>query len=670
MQHVQLGRKMPIFRRLAAAVLATGLLAAPAFSFVIPQVLTVALTARRKRRHNHASNNNIHNNNNLHHIINYNNNNNNSDHHNHANNSNHFSDATSSSIPLDSNIVRGSQQYHKLDERTRTLLCRSKRGQWTCDHFQQAQDAVKEYASRQNGRSAVLIERLLRRTVEELMAGNNDNATLDLVAPMYTLAIQGWAKSGEQGGPQRAEEFLDHMMKGYELGDVTLKPEISAFNAVLVAYADSQQQDAPQQALRVLQKLNDWNAQGRTDVKPNKESYAAILKAYSKIGDHQAPDLVHKLLAHMEKLSQQGFPSVKPDYVCKNVYLSALLEAMGRGTLPGSQGARLAHDYLVQMMTSPDLDGKPDTWSFNMVISAWSKSGSRDVVEHAEALVTQLEAYHEVQRQQLAELHHDDFGEDSGETLNKRPSTPTLLPQQQQQQAECEKTRPNTNTYNCLIACYGRSSLEDKGQRAHAILNRMKGLVETGVNLSVKPDTVTYNSVMNCYGKSEEKDAPIVVESLLREMQQLFEETGDRSTKPNSRSFNTCVSIKRNISVHAPVGASIESNGWTNHFVPVESTSFRDPLTCRSGRTTTYKSFSFFILSCISFSPARCVGTIEPTQRIRTHHGLDSTHARQGRQGLEQNSTQQTIVQCLLASPVEIQPALHGRGSGKDFGSH
>ena len=155
------------------------------------------------------------------------------------------------------------------------------------------------------------------------------------------------------------------------------------------------------------------------------------------------------------------------------------------------------------------------------------------MVEHAEALVTQLEAYHEVQRKKLAVLHSNANGDES---------TPTLLIQQQ---AECDKTRPNTNTYNCLIACYGRSSLLDKGQRAHAILNRMKGLVETSDNLSVKPDTVTYNSVMNCYGKSQEKDAPLVVESLLREMQQLYEETGDRSTKPNSRSFNTCVSIKR-----------------------------------------------------------------------------------------------------------------------------
>ena len=350
------------------------------------------------------------------------------------------------------------QRVHRLEESTRSLLYPKTVGEWTSDQFQEAKAIVEVYAKRQNRRSAIVIERLLRRVVEERMAGNDNASGLDMAA-MYTSAIRGWANSGEKGAAHRTEEILDYMQFYYERGDVWLKPQISAYNSVLTAYAQSRQHDAPQQTLRVLQKMIDWNTEGRTDVAPNKESYATVLRALAKAGGNDAPALVYKHLAHMEKLSQRGFPSVKPDYTCRNVYLSALSEAVTLGQLPGAQGARRAQDYLNQMLSSAHDDEKPDVWSFNMVINAWSKSGSWEMVERAEALVTQLEAYH------VACDYSD-------------------------------KTRPNTNTYNCLIACYGRSSARDKAQRAHAVLSRMKLFAEKGINPTALPDTVTYNSVM------------------------------------------------------------------------------------------------------------------------------------------------------------------------------
>ena len=350
------------------------------------------------------------------------------------------------------------KRIQRIDETTRSLLYPEEVGIWSEEQFQEAKALVEVYARRQNRRSAIVIERLLRRVVEERIAGNDNASELDMAA-MYTSAIQGWAYSGEKGSAQRSEEILDYMQFYYERGDVWLKPQISAFNAVLTAYAQSQQNDAAQQTLRFLQKMIDWNTNGRTDVAPNKESYAAVLRALAKAGGKDAPALVYKHLAHMEKISQEGFPSVKPDYVCRNVYLSALSDAVTLGSLEGAQGARRAQDYLNQMLSSTDKDDWPDVWSFNLVINAWSKSGSWELVERAEALVAQLEAYH----------------------------------------VSCnysEKTRPNTNTFNCLIACYGRSTARDKAQRARAVLNRMKLFAEKGINPAATPDTVTYNSVM------------------------------------------------------------------------------------------------------------------------------------------------------------------------------
>jgi hypothetical protein len=47
------------------------------------------------------------------------------------------------------------------------------------------------------------------------------------------------------------------------------------------------------------------------------------------------------------------------------------------------------------MMSSPDDTIRPNTWSCHAVIAAWSRSGEVEIVERAEELVNQLEAYHE-----------------------------------------------------------------------------------------------------------------------------------------------------------------------------------------------------------------------------------------------------------------------------------
>lgn len=399
----------------------------------------------------------------------------------------------------------GNLNFRAMEETTRNLLNGTSVGEWNETCFEDVADIMQAWSNWQSRRSAIMVERLLRRVVEEQMAGNPYGDNVDMTA-MYNSLIMGWANSGEPGGPERAEEILDYMQQIYEAGDsddpLFCGPEISAFNAVILAFARSGRWDAPQQAIRVLTKLYDWNRSGRTDVAPTKETYAAVLRAFARKGTPDAPELVKRLLEHMESLAL-NYPSVKPDYNCHNTYLDALLNSMNKGYLTGFDAAKLANKYLNRMLSSTDEIVQPDSWSFIMVMNAWSRSGSYEMVDRAEKLIQQLEDYH----------------------------------------VECgysEKTEPNSNAYNVLIACYGRSQLADKAERAKRVMEKMKKLAESGVCPKARPDTITYNSVMNAYAKSRSKDAPYEVETLLHEMQQIYE-SGDRSVKPNSRSFNTCL---------------------------------------------------------------------------------------------------------------------------------
>jgi len=393
-----------------------------------------------------------------------------------------------------------------LEERTRSLLDAS--SSWSSLHFEKALCAMNGWSHRHSRKSALMVESLIRRFVQEQMKLKTHFASVVDMSAMYTCAIRGWTNSGERGAAaERAEEILDAMQKRYMDGVEGIKPNLEAFNLVLMAYARSGKSDAPQQALSVLEKLHEWYTSGATDVSPNKESYAIVLQAFAKTGKPDSPTRVKRLLEHLEGLSQQeGYASVRPDYKCHGAYISALLDASDRDYITGEEAANEIEAYLLELLESPYDEAKPDNWIFSMALAAWSKSGSDKMMGRAEKLLQMFEEYYE-------------------------------------RSGRSETTRPTTTSYNFMLACYSRSSLPNSGDKARNLIRKMQALVKSGDNAAAAPDVVSYNSVMSAYGKSLQVGAPHIVEELLRELHQAYEETKDGRLCPNRRSFNTCVSI-------------------------------------------------------------------------------------------------------------------------------
>lgn len=350
-----------------------------------------------------------------------------------------------------------------LEERTRRFLFGTSPEEdkiWsTKEYFEEAQGLMIGWSHRHSRKAANMVERIIRRVIQAQEDGTILQSSLDM-ATMYTCAIRGWANSNERGAAaHRAEEILDTLQQCHTEGGLEgMKPEIEAFNLVLLAYARSGTPDAPQQALRVLEKMHNWYTSGASDVAPNKESFATILRAYAKAGKPSAPGHVKRLLEHMEHLAQEeGYTCVRPDYMCHGAYVSALIDAMDRDFITGEEAANKAEAYLYELLSSPYEDARPDSWIFNMVLAAHSKSYTENMVERADQLMRVFEAYHE-------------------------------------RSGRSEKTRPNTVSYNFLLAAYSRSSWLNQGERAHAILRRMQRLVQSGNNTSAKPDAVTFNT--------------------------------------------------------------------------------------------------------------------------------------------------------------------------------
>lgn len=389
------------------------------------------------------------------------------------------------------------------DARLSDFLRDDEVGSWDSSKFQEVWRVMSLWSHRPGRNSPYNFEHLLRRVLQEKLAGNVYADAVDTLE-MYNGLIHSWAKSRTDGAPQRVEEIFDTMLRLYEAGEITFRPDIGTFNGVLMAYAFSREKASAKESMRILRKLHNLRAEGRTDILPNTDSYSYILRAFATSEGRDAPALVHQMIRNMEQFADK-YPAVKPDWKCHNVYLHSLLSTMTMEVKNSAAIAEKMENHLQLMITSDDKDVWPNIWSFNMVISAWSKSGSRkSMVDRGEALFAQLEEYH----------------------------------------ASCgnsSETEPITHTYNCLIACYSRSNRPDKAERSVAILDRMKELYETHGKASQRPDVVTYNSVMNSYSKARNSN-PRMVEQLLRDLHAKYDETGDISFKPTSRSYNTCVS--------------------------------------------------------------------------------------------------------------------------------
>ena len=96
-----------------------------------------------------------------------------------------------------------------------------------------------------------------------------------------------------------------------------------------------------------------------------------------------------------------------------------------------------------------------------------------------------------------------------------------------------------TISFNSVISAWANSNDPTAGQRAEFLLRRMLELSRQG-NDDMHPDTITYNSVIDAWAKSGNLSAGKKAESLLSEMAEQYN-TGNGDTKPNTLSYNSII---------------------------------------------------------------------------------------------------------------------------------
>ena len=101
-----------------------------------------------------------------------------------------------------------------------------------------------------------------------------------------------------------------------------------------------------------------------------------------------------------------------------------------------------------------------------------------------------------------------------------------------------------TISFNSVISAWANSNDPTAGQRAELLLRRMLELSRQG-NDDMHPNTITYNSVIDAWAKSGDLSAGKKAESLLSEMAKQYN-TGNGDTKPDTLSYSSAITAWAN----------------------------------------------------------------------------------------------------------------------------
>ena len=286
---------------------------------------------------------------------------------------------------------------------------------------------------------------------------------------------------------------LERMQK---TGNVDVEPDTLSFNIVIHAWSRRREPFAANRAEAILARMQELYEAGNTDVKPT--PFVSILPYLlgQKVGIRLQRSKPRRSFSACKSFTKQAIPDVKPDTISFNAVLSAWANSRDPSAAKRTEAIL---EYMQELYDAGNVDVKPNTICFNSAISAWAKTGDPAAVKRAEAILQRM--------QELYEAGNTDV-------------------------------KPDTISLNAVLSVWANSRDPSAAKRAEAILARMQELYDAG-NVDVKPNTISFNTVLSVWAKSGDPVAAKRAEGILQHMQKLCK-AGNSDVKPNTISFNSC----------------------------------------------------------------------------------------------------------------------------------
>ncbi len=321
--------------------------------------------------------------------------------------------------------------------------------------------------------------------------------------PAFNGLLVALARAGEM---DRAEQLLEQMEDLYESGELDQPPSVISYSTLLDAFAKSKEQGSAKRAEAILRQMKDRG------VDANVISWNSVIDAYTK---EKNPERAELLLREMNQEHLQGNHQVKPTMRTYSVVLSGWSDKQSHQS--GDRAEQLL-DLMKNLADSGELEPL-DLVVYNSVLACWAKSSVKGAAMRAKKFL-------EKRMIEMDGMIPDTYSYNTVMSALVREGRIVDAEAMIDSMREVG-VNPDVTAYNTIIYAWIKSGAKDAIQRVKNVHNRMKE------DKNVEADLITMNTLLHFYSKSGNPEA---AENLLNEMC-----ASDSKVAPDSISFNTTV---------------------------------------------------------------------------------------------------------------------------------
>jgi len=359
-------------------------------------------------------------------------------------------------------------------------------------------------------------EQLIYETMEKYNNGSiyfyhNEDA---LKMYHHVFRLHSKMHKGGEIAVKRSLKLLDHMEDMYRKNKgVIAKPDEMTFALILKTISNSGVESSASNAAHVIKKMEDF------DLVPSERHYLGLIRAHSRVKQRVVsdPGKADAVLQHVKdkyKLNK----SVKPTTEMYTACIAAYGSSRQKNSI--SRVMELFEELKQLYKDTNDIDFRPDSQIYGVVIDAISKAKSKDNASLRQAI-------------QLLEQMEKSY--EAGEI----------------------EEGPNRYAYTNLFRAISQSNLPGGEMLVEDMMNRMDYRSKQFNDDSISPDVHTYTTVIQCLSKSRQPDAAVRAEKMFKQMEQRYDD-GDEGCKPNKVTCTALINCWMR-SGHASAGVEAEN---------------------------------------------------------------------------------------------------------------
>ena len=365
-------------------------------------------------------------------------------------------------------------------------------------------------------------EEIVKTMVRRYNSGTSE-VLPDLIS--YSILLDAWSKSDEEGRGFRAETILDSIEERDISFDKTTyaestasSPYVAAMRTIIYSGEDNIVERVESIYKRVLVQ----------DVTPDAYIYATLLEAYASARSADASKKVSEVLAMMqEKLNDISIED-------KTVVYNAALKLLKQSREPNSI------DRAEELFMKMKAEGIADEFTYGTMLALYTNKDGNSIdsssSQRTEELLEEITSEKGINKNTL----HMNIAMNSLIKAGKIKEAVGMLEEMEEEYRNGNYfLQPNTVTYSNLMHGWIKSNDPQKSKQAVVVYDKMIAMFKSG-NTEAKPNFVSYVTLVDSIVKSGEVGAAERAEKIVRDMYQSYKR-GESNFKPNAQLVSTVI---------------------------------------------------------------------------------------------------------------------------------